>query len=74
MPAFEYKIVTSADTEDDDETMLNEYGEDGWELVGVTSSEMTFVESDSEDGTGGDDESEEFVDTVFSYYLKRQKA
>jgi hypothetical protein len=73
MPAFEYKIVTSADTEDDDETMLNEYGEDGWELVGVTSSEMTFVESEGDDGTSGD-EGEEFVDTVFSYYLKRQKA
>jgi hypothetical protein len=73
MPAFEYKIVTSADTEDDDETMLNEYGEDGWELVGVTSSEMTFVEKRGDDGTNGD-EGEEFVDTVFSYYLKRQKA
>ncbi len=71
MPAFEYKIVTSADTEDDDETMLNELGEDGWELVGVTSSEMTFVEGDD---SGNNDEGEEFVDTVFSYYLKRQKA
>ncbi len=76
MPAFEYKIVTSADTDDDDETLLNELGEDGWELVGVTTSEVTYVDAgeDGEDADAADAEGEEYVEEVVSYYMKRAKS
>ena len=71
MAAFEYKIITSADSEDDDETMLNDLGGQGWELVSVHVSEVTYVEAgeQSEDGEG-----DEFVEEVVTYYLKRGKA
>ena len=71
MAAFEYRIVTSADSEDDDETMLNDLGGDGWELVSVHVSEVTYVETDGEDE---DAEGDEYVEEVVTYYLKREKA
>ena len=66
--AWEYKIITSAE-DTDDETMLNELGAEGWELISVQISEVTYVEEN------GDEEAEdnEFVEEVATYYLKRQK-
>ena len=70
MAAFEYRIVTSADSDEDPEEMLNGLGEEGWELVSVHVSEVTYVEADedSEDGEG-----DEYVEEVATYYLKREK-
>ena len=72
MAKFEYKIVTSTDSDEDDETMLNDLGEDGYELVSVHVSEVTYVEGGDEDeedeGSG-----EEYVEEVVTYYLKREK-
>ena len=73
MRTFEYRIVTSTDSDEDDETILNELGAEGWELVSVHVSEVTYVEADeegaSEDGEGG----EEYVEEVVTYYLKRER-
>jgi hypothetical protein len=70
MKTYEYKILTSTESDDDDETMLNTYGGDGWELVSVHVSEVTYIE-------GGDEEEEEsgeeYVEEVVTYYLKREK-
>jgi hypothetical protein len=66
--AWEYKIVTSSETEDD-ETMLNELGGDGWELVSVHVSEVSYIE-ESEDGEEGD----EYAEETATYYLKRAKS
>jgi hypothetical protein len=71
MKTFEYKILTTTDADEDDETMLNTYGADGWELINVHVSEVTYIE-------GGDDEDEEpsgeeYVEEVVTYYLKREK-
>ena len=71
MRTFEYRIVTSTDSDEDDETILNELGAEGWELVSVHVSEVTYVESDGEDEDG---EGEEYVEEVATYYLKREKA
>ena len=68
---FEYRVITSADTDDDEETMLNDMGGEGWELVSVHVSEVTYIETE---GEGSEDESEEFVEEVATYYLKREKA
>jgi hypothetical protein len=70
MAAFEYKIVTATDTEEDDETTLNDLGAEGWELVSVHVSEVTYVEADDEGDNG---EGEEYVEEVATYYLKRAK-
>lgn len=70
---FEYKIVTSAESYDDDEAMLNELGAEGWELTAVLTSEVPYLD---EEGGGDDDEemiSDEMVTEVV-YYLKRQGA
>jgi len=72
MKTFEYKIVTSTDSDEDDETMLNDLGGEGWELVGVHVSEVTYVESGEEEEE--DESGEEFVEEVVTYYLKREKA
>lgn len=72
MAKWEYKIVTSTDSDEDDETMLNELGEDGWELVSVHVSEVTYVDATEDDED--EEESEEYVEEVVSYYLKRGKA
>ncbi len=71
MATFEYRIVTTTDSEDDDETMLNDLGAEGWELVSVHVSEVTYVEAedDADDGEG-----DEYVEEVATYYLKRAKA
>ena len=65
---FEYKIVTSTDSDEDDETMLNELGGDGYELVTVHVSEVTYVES-SEDEEEDEEGGEEYVEEVVTYYL-----
>ncbi|MEI6431845.1 MAG: DUF4177 domain-containing protein [bacterium] len=73
MKIFEYKIVTSTESDEDDETSLNDLGADGWELVSVHVSEVTFMDSgESEDDE--DSEGEEYVEEVVTYYLKREKA
>jgi len=70
MATFEYKIVPSTNEGDEsDETMLNDYGAEGWELVTVHFSAMSF---DAE--TEGEEDSEEFLEEVPTYYLKRAKA
>ena len=75
MAKFEYKIVTSTDSDQDDETMLNELGDEGYELVSVHVSEVTYVDSDEEGGSDDDEEEgEEYVEEVVTYYLKREKA
>ena len=74
MKTFEYKFVTSTEADEDDETTLNELGAEGWELVGVHVSEVTFVDS-SEDADNDDEDEggEEYVEEVVTYYLKREK-
>jgi hypothetical protein len=74
MPAYQYKIVTSTDSDEDDETMLNELGGDGWELVSVHVSEVTYVEGGDEEDGEGEESGEEYVEEVVTYYLKRAKA
>jgi hypothetical protein len=73
MKTFEYKIVTSTDSDEDDETMLNDLGGQGWELVNVHVSVVTYVQgdddSDDDDATG-----EEYEEEVVTYYLKKEKA
>ena len=65
--AWEYKIITSAE-DTDDETMLNELGAEGWELISVQISEVTYAEENSEN-----EEGDEYVEEVATYYLKRAK-
>ncbi|MDX1931282.1 MAG: DUF4177 domain-containing protein [Capsulimonadales bacterium] len=72
MKTFEYKIVTFTDSDEDDETMLNDLGSEGWELVSVHVSEVTYVESGDQDEEEEGDE--EFTEEVVTYYLKREKA
>jgi len=48
--------------------MLNELGGEGWELVSVQISEVTYVEENGES-----EEGDEFVEEVATYYMKRQK-
>ena len=69
---FEYKIVTSTDSDEDDETMLNEQGEQGYELVSVHVSEVTYVEASEED-EDEEEGGEEYVEEVVTYYFKREK-
>ena len=71
MATFEYRIVTTTDSEDDDETMLNDLGSEGWELVSVHVSEVTYVEAEDESDDG---EGDEYVEEVATYYLKREMA
>ena len=75
MKTFEYKILTSTDSDEDDETMLNDLGAEGYELVSVHVSEVTYVEGGDEDGDmDEDEEGEEFTEEVVTYYFKREKA
>ena len=74
MTKFEYKIVTSTDSDQDDETMLNELGDEGYDLVSVHVSEVTYVESDNEDADDEEEGGDEYVEEVVTYYLKREKA
>jgi hypothetical protein len=73
MAKFEYRVVTSTELEEDEETMLNQMGADGYELVSVTVSQVTYVEAD-EDSEDEDEEGEEYTEDVVSYYFKRQTA
>ena len=72
MRKFEYKIVTSTDSDEDDETMLNDLGEQGYELVSVHVSEVTYV--DAGEDTDETEEADEYVEEVVTYYFKREKA
>ncbi len=71
MAAFEYKVLTSTELEEDEETVLNQLGADGFELVSVTVSQVTYVETGEEDDD--EEEGEEYTEDVVTYYLKRQK-
>lgn len=71
MKTYEYKILTSTESDDDDETMLNTYGGDGWELVSVHVSEVTYIEGGDEEDE--EESGEEYVEEVVTYYLKREK-
>lgn len=73
MAKYEYKIVTSTDSDEDDETMLNDLGEEGYELVSVHVSEVTYVEGGGEDDEDDEVSGEEYVEEVVTYYLKRDK-
>lgn len=73
MRTFEYRIVTSTDSDEDDETILNELGAEGWELVSVHVSEVTYVEADEEDAAENGEGGEEYVEEVVTYYLKRER-
>ena len=75
MKTFEYKILTSTDSDEDDETMLNDLGAEGFELVSVHVSEVTYVEGGEEDEEmDEDEEADEFTEEVVTYYFKREKA
>ncbi len=51
MATFEYKIVTSSDADEDDETLLNDLGGEGWEAVSVHVSQVeTYAESGESEG------------------------
>jgi hypothetical protein len=72
MPAFDYKVVTKSASEMEDESeeeMLNALGADGYELVSVTVSQVTYLETSEGDD---DEEGEEYTEDVVTYYLKRQ--
>ncbi len=71
MAAFEYKVLTSTELEEDEETVLNQLGADGFELVSVTVSQVTYVETGEDDEE--EEEGEEYTEDVVTYYLKRQK-
>lgn len=76
MRTYEYKIVTSTESSEDDETSLNELGAEGWELVSVHVSEVTFMDSgeDEDDAEDEEEEGEEYSEEVVTYYMKREKA
>ena len=69
---FEYKIVTPTEADDDPETLLNDLGEEGYELVSVHVSEVTYVETNDDD-SDEDEGGEEYVEEVVTYYFKREK-
>jgi hypothetical protein len=61
---FEYKIINGAGDDEEDQKTLNELGAEGWELVNVQLFAEESFDEESE---------EEYVETVVTYYLKRQK-
>jgi hypothetical protein len=61
---FEYKIINGAGDDEEDQKTLNELGAEGWELVNV----QLFAEENFDE-----ESEEEYVETVVTYYLKRQK-
>ena len=78
MPAFEYRIVIGSEDDEEDETMLNELGAEGWELVSVRISEVPvgFGDEDDEDEEGDEEEDlieDGYLAEVATYYLKRVK-
>ena len=69
--AFEYKIINGAGEDPADEQTLNELGAEGWELVSV---QLFNYEAETEEEADEEDEDyEPYVETVATYYLKRQK-
>ena len=68
--AFEYKIINGSGEDPADEQTLNELGAEGWDLVSV---QLFSYESESEEEETEDEFEESFVETVVTYYLKRQK-
>jgi hypothetical protein len=60
---FEYKIINGVGDDEEDQKTLNELGADGWELVNVQLFAEESFDEESE---------EEFVETVVTYYLKKQ--
>ena len=69
MATYEYKVLTSTEMEEDEETALNRLGAEGYELVSVTVSQMTYVETSEDE----DEEGEEYTEDVVTYYFKKQK-
>ncbi len=60
---FEYKIINGVGDDEEDQKTLNELGADGWELINVQLFAEESFDEESE---------EEFVETVVTYYLKKQ--
>ncbi len=76
MAAFEYKIIPSTTSDEEDETLLNDFGADGWELVGIRTyaADTSYEEGeDDEDADEIEAVEEEYLEEVVVYYLKRQK-
>lgn len=69
MATYEYKVLTSTEMEEDEETALNRLGDEGYELVSVTVSQMTYVETSEDE----DEEGEEYTEDVVTYYFKKSK-
>lgn len=70
MKTFEYDIVTSTGSDEEDVELLNDKGGEGWELVTVHVSEVTYIEGEDED----DEDAEEYTEEVVRYFLKREKS
>ncbi|MDE2802704.1 MAG: DUF4177 domain-containing protein [Chloroflexota bacterium] len=72
MPRWEYRVIDLGDEVDDDadrtagyQDVLNEMGEDGWELVAVTETE--YIDETDPDEAG-------IPSGTTVAYLKRQKS
>jgi len=66
---FEYRVIVSAEDDDNDEQTLNEFGADGWELVSAIADVRA-----SEDESDEENEDEDGNIPVTVFYLKRRIA